>query len=317
MTDLTALPRLDAAAVDRLVSSWDAVEGLEAALHDGLDPEADPARVVMPAPSGQVLLMPAFVPRGTGRPSYAGVKVATVAPANPDLGLPRIQGVYLLLDGETLAPVALLDGIALTSLRTPAVSALATRHLAVADARRLVVFGTGPQAWGHVRALAAVRPVEHVGVVARDPTRTARFVHRCRDAGLAADVAELGAVADADLVACCTTAREPIFDGARLADHATVVAVGSHQPEAREVDDVLVGRATVVVESRASALREAGDVVQAVRAGVLTPDDLNTLSDVVTGAATVDHGRPRLFKSTGMAWEDLVVATQVHERSTR
>ncbi|HEY2637697.1 MAG TPA: hypothetical protein VGI54_09935, partial [Solirubrobacteraceae bacterium] len=116
-------------------------------------------------------------------------------------------------------------------------------------------------------------------------------------------------VADADVVCCCTTAREPLFDGALVADHTAVVAIGSHEPEARETDDALVGRATVVVESRATALREAGDVVAAVRAGALDPEDLLTLAELVTGAAPPAPGRPRLFKSTGMAWEDAVVAT--------
>jgi ornithine cyclodeaminase/alanine dehydrogenase-like protein (mu-crystallin family) len=118
-----------------------------------------------------------------------------------------------------------------------------------------------------------------------------------------------GLVSAADIVCCATTAREPLFDGALVADHATVVAIGSHEPEARETDDTLVRRATVVVESRTSALREAGDVIGAIGAGVLREDELVTLSDLVCGRAVVDRTRPRLFKSTGMAWEDAVVAS--------
>ena len=115
-------------------------------------------------------------------------------------------------------------------------------------------------------------------------------------------------VATADVVCCCTTAREPLFDGGAVADHATVVAIGSHEPDAREVDETLAARATVVVESRASALREAGDVITAVAAGALSGDDLVTLADLVHGRAAPAPDRPRLFKSTGMAWEDAVVA---------
>jgi ornithine cyclodeaminase len=121
-------------------------------------------------------------------------------------------------------------------------------------------------------------------------------------------------VAAADIVCCCTTAREPLFDGALVADHATVVAIGSHEPDAREVDDALVARATVVVESRSSALREAGDVIAAMRSGALAEDVLVTLGELVRGAAPAPDG-PRLFKSTGMAWEDGVVAAALASRS--
>jgi ornithine cyclodeaminase len=112
-------------------------------------------------------------------------------------------------------------------------------------------------------------------------------------------------------VCCCTTAREPLFDGSLVADHAAVVAIGSHEPQARETDDALARRATVVVESRASALREAGDVIAAIASGALAAGDLVTLADLVTGRSEPDAGRPRLFKSTGMSWEDAVVAGAV------
>jgi ornithine cyclodeaminase len=191
-----------------------------------------------------------------------------------------------------------VDGIALTNLRTAAVSALAVRHLAVVDARRLVVFGRGPQAHAHVRALRAVRPIEEVELLGRGHDRAA--------------AGEL--VAAADVVCCCTTAREPLFDGAVVADRATVVAIGAHEPDARETDDALAARATVVVESRSSALREAGDVILAVESGATTPERLVTLAGLVRGEAEPAAGRPRLFKSTGMSWEDAVVAGALVER---
>ncbi|MEU4668038.1 ornithine cyclodeaminase family protein [Amycolatopsis sp. NPDC023774] len=282
-------------------STTAAIAALRAALAGGLDPSADPARAVVPVPSGQFLLMPAFWG------SFAGVKVATVAPGNPARDLPRIQGEYLLLDGATLTPLALLDGVAVTSVRTAAVSALAVDCLAAPDASRLVVFGTGPQAASHVEALREVRPVRDVVVVGRSASRTEAFASAWgARVGTAADVAS------ADLVACCTTSPTPLFDGALVRDGATVVAVGSHEPHVREVDSSLVGRATVVVEAVDTALREAGDVVLAVQEGALAPDALVPLSDVVRGAALPASG-PRLFKSVGMAWEDLVVAATTYE----
>jgi ornithine cyclodeaminase/alanine dehydrogenase-like protein (mu-crystallin family) len=290
----------------------DAVDALERALLDGLDPEADPPRSAFTTPAGELLLMP------SGWASAAGVKLASVAPGNPERGLPRIQGVYVLFDGATLAPSALIDGIALTSLRTAAVSALAVRRLAPAGAQRLLVFGTGPQAWSHVLALRELRPLERVDVVGRDPGRLERFVERLRGSGFdARAVAEPtdADVAAAELICCCTTAREPLFDGDRVAPGATVVAVGSHEAEAREVDERLARRATVVVEARSAALREAGDVIQAIELGTLAPDSLTTLAELVAGGASVPGERPRLFKSTGMAWEDVVVAAELARRA--
>jgi ornithine cyclodeaminase len=277
-----------------------AITAIRAALIDGLDPSEDPARSVVPVRHGQLLLMPAQWG------AFAGVKVASVAPGNPSAGLPRIQGNYLLLDGPTLTPVALLDGVALTAIRTAAVSAVAVNALAAPDSARLVVFGSGPQARGHVEGIRAVRPIEQVTVVGRDDARTAAFAASCGGrAGTAADVAT------ADIVACCTTARTALFDGKLVRDNATVVAVGSHEPDAAEVDATTVTRSVVVVEAVETALREAGDVVQPVRAGLLDPA---TLIDLATAVREpIETSRPRLFKSVGMAWEDLVLAAAAYQ----
>jgi ornithine cyclodeaminase/alanine dehydrogenase-like protein (mu-crystallin family) len=272
-----SVPFLDAGDLAERLGAVAAVDALEAALTAGLDPEADPPRAALVVGGGELLVMP------SAAASHAVVKLVTVG------GEPRIQGVCVVFDARTLAPVALVDGIALTNLRTPAVSALAVRALAAPDARRLLVFGRGPQAHGHVEAIRAVRPIEHVDMVGRD-----------------ADDVD-GLVASADVICCATTAREPLFDGALVADHAVVVAIGSHEPDARETDDALAARATVVVESRASALREAGDVIGAIAAGVLREEELVTLSELVREGVAGEG--PRLFKSTGMAWEDAVVAS--------
>jgi ornithine cyclodeaminase/alanine dehydrogenase-like protein (mu-crystallin family) len=197
-----SLPYLDG----ELLSPTDAVDALEAALRGGLDIDADPPRSSVPAGEGELLLMPSAAGGGLG------VKLVSIAPR----GEPRIKGVFVLFDGDTLAPVALIDGIGLTNVRTAAVSALAVRHLAP-GARRLVVFGTGPQARAHIRALREIAPIEHVGVIGRDAARTAAFA---REVG--AEVA--GGVAGADLICCATTAREPLFAAGEAEAHATVVA---------------------------------------------------------------------------------------------
>ncbi|WP_265863624.1 ornithine cyclodeaminase family protein [Streptomyces sp. SKN60] len=301
---------LDAAAVTRLLPPAAAADALAAALRDGLDPESAAPRTAVPVPAGELLLMPA------ASASWAGVKVAGVAPGNPARGLPRITGSYLLLDGPTLRPVAVLDGAALTALRTPAVSALAIRHL-TAPGRpvRLLLFGSGPQAYRHLAAVLAERGVADVVVVARDPGRAARLAAHARDHGVPkARTGTAGDVPDADLVVCCTTARTPLFDGRLVAPGATVVAVGSHEPDARETDSELVRRSAVYVESRAAAAREAGDLLIPEAEGVIGPGHpAGTLADLVTGrAAPPGPAVPRLFKSVGMAWEDLAVAVAVY-----
>jgi ornithine cyclodeaminase len=251
-----------------------AADALERALED-FDPEAAPPRGTLPVGEGELLVMPAAVG------PVAAVKLVTVGPNEP-----RIQGVCVVFDAASLAAVALVDGIALTNLRTAAVSLLAVRRLAAPHPKRAVIFGRGPQARAHAEALA----IEDTVLLGRDDPR--------RD--------EL--VAAADVICCCTTAREPLFDGDLVADHACVVAIGSHEPAARETDDRLVTRSTVVVESRASALREAGDVI----AAGLGADDLVTLRELIHGAELPPG--PRFFKSTGMAWEDAVVAGALYTR---
>ncbi|WP_354379289.1 ornithine cyclodeaminase family protein [Streptomyces sp. PvR034] len=287
-----------------------AADALADALCEGPDPEGCPQRTALAVPGGELLLMPA----ASG--AYAGVKVAGVAPGNPARGLPRITGSYLLLDGPTLSPLALFDGAALTALRTPAVSALALRHLApVGRPLGLVLFGSGPQAYGHLDATLAVRELAEVVVVARDPAGVEKLVAYARTLGVPARAGGPGDVAGADLVLCCTTAREPLFDGRLVAGGATVVAVGSHEPDAREVDTALVRRAAVYVESRAAALREAGDLLIPEAEGAIGPGHINgTLADLVAGrtAGGRAQGGPQLFKSVGMAWEDLAVAVALY-----
>ena len=299
---MTALPWYDAQRMFAAVDVGSAIDALQAALTHGLDPAADPARASVPLERGEFLLMPS---QGMG---FAGDKVLTVAPANPDRGLPRIQGVYLLCDAETLTPRALLDGTALTTLRTPALSALAARFLAPAEPARVVVVGSRPQAWGHVHALAAVRYRVDVVITGRSASRAEQLADRLSAEGFPARAGDASAVADATIVVCATTAAVPVIDGNSVADDALVIAVGSHEPDRRELDGSLLGRSQVVVEDRATALREAGDVILAIEEGRTDAASLTPLAQIVRGEASVDRTRPRVFKSVGMAWQDLAVA---------
>ncbi len=294
------LPFLDADTLMSLVPWPAAIDTLAAALAAGAAAAGGPPRFAVPEKHGELLLMPAASAAGVG------VKVTSVAPGNPARGLPRIQAVYVLLDAATLTPRLLIDGAALTTLRTPAQSALAVRALARPDAASLVVFGAGPQAWGHVHAIGTVRELAEVRIVGRDADRQAGLVDRLRAEGFPVAAGTPAEVAGADIVVCATTARQPVFDGRLLAAQACVIAVGSHSPDARELDDAVFTRAArVVVEERSTALREAGDVLAAIAAGVLDADRLIELADLPAGVAQPGIG---VFKGVGMGWQDLAVA---------
>ncbi len=309
---------LDAGAVRAACSPADAVEAITAALRAGLDPAADLPRQAAPLRSGQFLLMPSEASPGA---AHVGIKVATVAPDNPARGLPRIQAAYLLFDAKSLGLIALLDGTALTTLRTPAVSvaAVAPRLNAGSGPVALAVFGAGPQAHGHIATLAAClaphRPLGPVTHLVREPAQVTPAA--------GADVVGLGSrraagvLHEAGVVVCATAAKSPLFDAEGIADSAVVIAVGSHEPEARELPGALCARSVVVVEDVATALREAGDVCLAVDEGALQVADLVPMRDIVTGRTLPDPGRPLVFKSVGMSWQDLVVAeTVLRGRST-
>jgi ornithine cyclodeaminase/alanine dehydrogenase-like protein (mu-crystallin family) len=287
----------------RALGPTGAVRAITDALRDGLDPAADPPRIAVEISRGQFLLMPSEAP------TAAGVKVATVAPDNPARGLPRVQAVYLLYDPDTLVLRAVLDGTALTTLRTPAVSVAAVLPRLANRPLRVAVIGAGPQATGHVATLEAVRPLVGTTYLVRDPARTPLDAVR-----LGSDRSD-EALRAADIVVCATSARSPLFDSALLRRDVVIVAVGSHEPDARELDAPLLGRATVVVEDIPTALREAGDIVLAIAEGAITADDLFSIRDVVTGATTPAADRPMVFKSVGMSWQDLVIAEAVALRS--
>lgn len=304
------IPFIEAAAVQRLLGPGAAVEALRRTLREGFRPEDDHARIAALLEHGEFLLMPSEAGPDVG------VKVLTVAPANPERGLARIQGLYLLMDADTLTPRCLVDGPALTDLRTAAVSLAATQDVLLRDDTPLDValYGAGHQGSAHLRTLQEVlrghRRIGSVTAIVRRPERVERIDGVTAVTGAGTEQAA-AATAGAGLIVCTTTARSPLFDSAPVRDDAVVIAVGSHEPDARELDAALLGRSDVVVEDAATALRECGDVVMAVAEGALDRERLIPVADLLTGAAAPRGGRPVVFKSSGMPWEDLVVAAAV------
>lgn len=238
------LPFFTAEQVERLLPFDRAMDALEAALQDSVDPENDGPRLFSPAPRGEFLLMPAQGDR------FSGLKALTVAPENPDRGLEKIQGLYILLSSDTLGPVAVMEGSSLTAIRTPAVAISAVRQIAAAaplgdelpTSPRVLVFGAGTQALSHIRAAKTEFPSAPFEVAGRRPERVTGLIDQLRDAhGITATALAEGAlddaVAAADIIICATTTSAPLFDGALVRDGAIVAAIGTHGLELREVDD--------------------------------------------------------------------------------
>lgn len=292
--------------VQNLLSIGEAVDVLERTLTEGYDPEQDGTRSRLGVPNGQLLQMP------SGTREWCGTKLVTLRPGNENVGLPVIQGVYVLFEGETLRPIAVLDGASLTALRTPAVTALAVRHLTTRPSGRVTLFGTGVQALPHVEALRAVFTPEHISIVGRRTERVHAVVDEVNQMGIPASAGRPEEVAEADVVLCCTSASTPLFDGSLVQDHAVVCAIGSHDPSTREVDSELVRRANCVVESHTSAKAEAGDLIIPANEGVFDWAEAITLSELVTSRPELPSDRPRLFKGTGMPWQDLSVVSAIY-----
>jgi ornithine cyclodeaminase/alanine dehydrogenase-like protein (mu-crystallin family) len=286
-----------------LVPMTAAIDALEAAFTDA-DGLEGPARTHHAVPDGDLLVMPAASAAGVG------VKLVTVTPHNPAHGMPLIHGIYVLFAARTQAPVALIDGAALTRLRTAAVSGLAARHLARADASHLVVFGAGTQGRSHVEAMRAVRHVSRVTVVSRSLGPAERLAADIRADGLDAEVGTPDAIATADLVCTCTTSITPVVRGDLLPHGVHVTAVGAYRPDARELDTATMRRSRIVVEQREAALAEAGDLCIPIVDGDLTPEDIAAdLAEVIAGTQVRhDPADVTVFKSVGLALEDLAIA---------
>jgi len=262
-------------------------------------------------------LMPAYV----ADPPQLGAKLVTVFGDNHRRGLPSHLATILLLDPDTGALIALMDGRYITEARTAAVSAVSARHLARADAATLAILGTGVQARSHLEALAAVRPIRDVRVWSPTPASRERFVAEMSGhvpAAITAAASAEAAVRGADLIVLVTSSPSPVVDAAWVAPGAHVISVGACRPDQREMDPALVARARLVVDSRAAALVESGDVVLGLAEGRFEVGHVaGELGDVVRGALAGRTAADEItvFKSLGMAVEDVVSADLVYRRA--
>lgn len=287
----------------RRVRPAQAVDALIEALNAGFDPAMDLSRTRYDVSGGQLLLMPSTVK------DYFGIKVLSLADDAAARDIPLIQGAYLLFDAASMAPVATIDGAAMTALRTPAVSIAGVRNLLVKSAEPLsaVIFGTGLQARHHEATLRdvldGIREV-HVTYIGRSRPEDASL-YWCESGSEEASAA----VNAAELVITATSATEPIVQASALREDAIVIAMGAHTSDTRELAGDVFEGATVIVEDVAVAMREAGDVVQAIAEGFIEKSALVSLQEAVTTSIDYTQAPGRVvFKTTGMPWEDVVVA---------
>lgn len=270
---------------------------------DGLDPT--------------LLLMPAWA-----QGDVIGVKVVTVFPENGKMDLPAVMGAYLLMDGQSGSPLAMLDGAQLTARRTACVSALASRYLSRPNASTLLMVGTGVLAPHLIRAHASVRPISHVMVWGRNFDKANALAE-----SLAGQEYSVRAVADlpqavplADVISCATLARQALIKGDWMVPGQHLDLVGSFTPDMREADDQCIKQAHVYCDTREGAMKEAGDLVQPLANGTLRPEDvIGDLFDMArAGCALRQSGQDiTFFKSAGSALADLATAKLAFARIKR
>jgi alanine dehydrogenase len=279
-----------------------------------------PERLTLDLPNQQGILleMPAY---GDLDASAAlGTKIVSVFQNNPSRGLEIVQATYLLLDAETGVPLSLMDGRFITGIRTAATSAVATKFLSDPAAKRLAVFGAGVQAKFHTQAMFEVSEISEVLIVSRNPEKARALADEVlNEHKVAVELAEADrAAAKADLICACTSSPVPLFNGALIKPGAHINAVGAFTPSTRELDSETVRRAKVFIDSESAAGREAGELLIPFSEGVIDRTYIKgDLADLVSGRI---NGRKSesditLFKSCGLAIEDLVTAQLAYERA--
>lgn len=290
---------LDEAAIRRVLHWEPLIAAMEAALAAFSQGRVlQPVRETLTIEEGRRYLgiMPAVAE------DAMGLKLVSFYPGNAGGSLPTHMAMVLLFDTKTGEPLAVMDGRLITEMRTAAVSAAATKRLAAPDAHVLALLGSGVQAEAHLAALRQVRPIDEVRVWSRTGEHAARFAAAHGAQVMAAERAVRGA----DIVVTATNAVAPILEGAWLKPGAQINAVGSPRPNWRELDDAAMAN-LVIVDSREAALKEAGDVIlsgAAIHAEI---------GEIFAGTKSVPEGATTVFKSVGLAVEDIAAARLVYD----
>ncbi|MBX3550372.1 MAG: ornithine cyclodeaminase family protein [Xanthobacteraceae bacterium] len=312
------LPFIAADEIDALLDFPSLIEALRDAFRADIEtPLRHHHAIAREEGEAALLLMPAWTKEKAG--SFLGTKIVTVYPGNLAKGVGSVAGTYLLMSGDTGEPLAAIDGHRLTLWRTAAASALAAEYLAREDASHLLLIGAGALAPYLARAHAAVRPIRKVSIWNRTPRRAHALADELSGETFKAEVVSdlERAVCDADIVTCITLSKTPVFSGGWLKAGAHADLVGAFRPNAREADDAAIMRSRIYVDTRRGALKEAGDLVIPMAAGIIKESDVVAdLFDLCRGQAKGRETRDEitLFKSVGTALEDLAAAIKVWKK---
>ncbi|MFC5696917.1 ornithine cyclodeaminase family protein [Pseudomonas sp. GCM10022186] len=281
---------------------------IDALRHGLANPAEAPVRASHALPDDASLLCMPVWQKGQG----VGVKLVTVFPHNSEQGLPSVAALFTLFDDATGRPLAVLEASELTARRTACTSALAASALVRHDANRLLVVGTGTLAAHMVRAHSVVRKYERVDIWGRHPEKAAELAHQLEVEGYPVHVApDLQTCAQqADCISCVTTSTSPLILGDWLHPGTHLDLVGAFLPSMRETDSAAVARSRIVVDTRAGALEEAGDLLFAIADGAITEQSIHfELADLLHGRGhRQTNSEITLFKSVGHAQEDLIAA---------
>ncbi len=299
-----ALPMPDAIEAMRKAFGLLAAGQADVPLRTGID---------IPKHEAVTLLMPAYLHVG----NRLGAKIVSVFPNNSNLDLPTIHAVVILINAATGQPEALLEGTALTAIRTGAASGLATDLLARPDASTVAIIGSGAQARTQLEAVCCVRHIERACVYSPTRAHAEHFAagmagHPGVPASIEVVSSAHEAAAQADIICAATTSSTPVVGPTDVRPGAHINGVGSYTPAMREIDPELVKRARVVVDQRQAALAEAGEVIACIQDGSLREGDLIELGEVVNGRqpGRTDAEQITFFKSVGLAAQDIAAAQQ-------
>ena len=272
----------------------------------GAGEAVQPPRLLVPGPDSSV----SFCYSSRIAPDAPAVsKFGSVNPGNADRGLGAVHSVITVLDAETGAPRAIINGDSVTGLRTSAATTLAMQQVAP-GARSVLVVGTGAQARAHLDAFPVTHPDAELQVFGRNHA-AATEIARSHGAAPKADLEQ--AVRSADIVVLCTSSLTPVIEDAWVTDGTTVASVGSFAPDRVELPPSLLARATVVVDYRPSALTDSGPIIEAVASGSVDPDRITDLGALMTGAATLDRATTDVvtYFSVGVGVQDAAAAAVI------
>ena len=253
-------------------------------------------KVEVAAATGFLGLMPALTPDGLG------LKAVTFYPSNAERKIPTHMATIFLVDPETGTPLAIMDGRLITEMRTAAVSSAATKLLAPPDAKVLAILGSGVQARSHVEALQLVRKFEEIRVWSPTREHAQRFAKEIGATSMSGEEAVRGA----DVIVTVTNTKTPVLEGSWLKPGCHVNAVGACRPDWRELDDNAMQKGVVFVDSREGALKESGDVI------LSGAKIYAELGEALAGKVPPRANETTIFKSLGMAVEDIVAAMLVY-----